>query len=108
MQGEEARIKGWVLVRGVASQSGWVWRWLVVKSGTLELFREQVLSLLAFTSTKVQILTPEEQHEGVMDQLVRLDAVQASSDLYKGLWVVALQLQVLLSLLALLVQKYKY
>ena len=51
MQGEEARIKGWVLVRGVTSQSGWVWRWLVVKSGTLELFREQVLSLLAFTST---------------------------------------------------------
>jgi len=44
----------------------------------------------------VQLLTPEEQHEGVMDegvmdQLVRLDAVQ-----------------VLLSLLALLVQKYKY
>jgi hypothetical protein len=39
----------------------------------------------------VQILKPEEQHEGVMDQLVRLDAVQ-----------------VLLSLLALLVQKYKY
>jgi hypothetical protein len=41
-------------------------------------------------------------------ELVRLDAVQASSDLYKGLWVVALQLQVLLSLLALLAQKYKY
>ncbi len=48
MQGEEARIKGWVLVRGVASQSGWVWRWLVVKSGTLELFREQVLKCTCF------------------------------------------------------------
>ena len=43
-----------------------------------------------------------------MDQLVRLDAVQASSDLYKGLWVVALQLQVLLTLLALLLPKCKY
>jgi hypothetical protein len=70
-QGEQASVKGWVLIQGVASQSGWCWRWVTLKQSTIELFREE---------------------DGtVLDQMFVLDAVQVSSEHYKGLWVISLQ-----------------
>jgi len=69
--GEEALVKGCVLVKGVESQSGWCWRWLTLKRSGVELFREE--------------------DEIVLDEMVRLDSVQASSEHHKGVWVIALQ-----------------
>ena len=64
--GERALVKAKVLVKGLESQSGWCWRWMTLKSGSIEFFREE--------------------DELVLDQLVNLDSLQASSEHYKGLW----------------------
>ena len=64
--GERALVKAKVLVKGLQSQSGWCWRWMTLKSGSIEFFREE--------------------DELVLDQFVNLDSLQASSEHYKGLW----------------------
>ncbi len=69
--GEADLVKGWVLVKGISSQTGWCWRWVSLQHDALEFFREE--------------------DELVLDQLVPLSAVQASSEHAKGVWVISLQ-----------------
>jgi len=69
--GEADLVKGWVLVKGLSSQTGWCWRWVSLQREAIEFFREE--------------------DEVVLDQLVPLSAVQASSEHAKGVWVISLQ-----------------
>jgi len=69
--GEEVLVRGWVLVKGLLSQAGWCWRWISLQRDSMEFFRDDKSS--------------------VLDQMVSLSAVQASSEHCRGLWVISLQ-----------------
>ena len=69
--GEEVLARGWVPVKGLLSQEGWCWRWISLQRDSMEFFRDD---------------------EGaVLDQMVSLSVVQASSEHCRGLWVISLQ-----------------
>lgn len=70
---EEILARGWVVVRGLASQTGWCWRWVTLQRDAIEFYRDE--------------------DAAVLDQLVSLSVVQASSEHYRGLRVILLQPQ---------------
>jgi hypothetical protein len=64
-------VAGRVLVRGLASQSGWVWRWIQVHARSIEVKRCEL--------------------DEVVEQTVLLDNVQASTEVFAGERVIVLQ-----------------
>ena len=64
-------VAGRVLVQGLASQCGWNWRWVQVFSRSIELKRCEF--------------------DEVIEQTVRLDTMQASTDVFAGERVISLQ-----------------
>jgi hypothetical protein len=64
-------VAGRVLVRGLASQSGWVWRWIQVHARSIELKRCEF--------------------DKVVEQTVLLDNVQATTEVFAGERVIVLQ-----------------
>ena len=68
---EAPLVKGWVVIKGLKSQSGWCWRWLELKPTSLQLFRDE--------------------HDSVLDEMIVLNAMQASSELHKSVWLISLR-----------------
>ncbi|MGB1607659.1 MAG: hypothetical protein ACPIOQ_83805, partial [Promethearchaeia archaeon] len=68
-------LGGWVLANGLAAQTGWCWRWLVLTSTALELRRSG----------------PGGKCVDTGDQICRLDAWLAATEVCAGTRVIALQ-----------------